>query len=88
MSAPRRDASGETRWWKLNTRRYGGRLLAAAGVCALIAAALSLFGLALPAKLLFALAAFLAVLVFMLVRIELWQDERDNARYQKEEKDQ
>lgn len=45
MKAPQRDASGKTRWWKLNTQFYGGKILAAAGVFGLLALILYLLRL-------------------------------------------
>lgn len=81
------DASGETRWWKLNTQRYGGKILAIAIALFLIGVILYAVGLQPYGNIVFIAAGVLLVGLVLLIRIELFQDKRDNLRYAREEKE-
>lgn len=87
MRKDKMDASGETRWWKLNTQRYGGKILAMAGILALAALALYIFGVSSYARIALIAAGGVLLILLLLVRIELYQDKRDNERYAKEAND-
>lgn len=71
---------------KLNMLEPGTRMLAVSGILILFALPLYLLGCKLAAYILGGVAAALFVVLLILVRIELWQDEQDYLRYKDETK--
>ncbi len=71
---------------KLNMLEPGTKMLAVSGILILFALPLYLLGCKLAACILGGVAAALFVVLLILVRIELWQDEQDYLRYKDETK--